>query len=199
MKYNIEPDVSSACYFYVAACLTGGEALVKGVFYSSMQGDIKFLDVLSKMGCSCIETAEGILLTGPKGGVFSGVDVDLNDCSDQTMTLAAIAPFASSPTVIRNIGHIRLQESDRITAIVNELTKMGIEVKEIADGIVIYPGAPKPAVVDTYNDHRMAMAFALTGLRAEGIKILNPGCASKTFEGYFDILDDVRLQKGEDL
>ncbi len=105
------------------------------------------------------------------------------------MTLAALAPFASSPTTIRNVGHIRHQESNRITATLTELRRMGIRCEETDDGMTIYPGTPKPALVETYDDHRMAMAFSLIGLRAEGIRIANPPCVSKTFENYFNLFE----------
>ena len=127
--YQIEPDVSAACYFYAAAALTGGYALVKNVRYTSMQGDMKFLEVLKQLGCKVKEEHEGISVTGPANGEYNGVDVDMNDFSDQTMTLAAIAPFAKTPTIIRNIEHIRLQESDRIEAIANELNSLCIDIK----------------------------------------------------------------------
>jgi len=187
--YKIEPDVSGSCYFYSAAALTGGSVLVKDVHYSSMQGDIKYLDILKKLGCTVSETGEGLLLKGAKRGIYKGIDVDMNDCSDQAITLAALAPFASSPTVIRNIQHIKYQESNRIRAVLTELGKMEIKCEETADGIIIYPGTPKPSMVETYDDHRMAMAFALIGLRAEGIRISNPSCTSKTFENYFEVFD----------
>lgn len=186
--YLIEPDVSAACYFYAAAALTGGHVLVKNVHSTSMQGDMKFLDVLKQMGCVIREEREGIYVTGPENGQYSGVDVDMNDFSDQTMTLAAIAPFANTPTYIKNIGHIRLQESDRIHAIVTELTRVGIKVEEEQDAIRIHPGTPHAALIQTYDDHRMAMAFALIGLKCEGIVIDNCECCGKTFENYFSVL-----------
>ena len=186
--YLIEPDVSAACYFYAAAALTGGHVLVKNVHSTSMQGDMKFLDVLKQMGCVIREEREGIYVTGPENGQYSGVDVDMNDFSDQTMTLAAIAPFAKTPTYIKNIGHIRLQESDRIHAIVTELTRVGIKVEEEQDAIRIHPGTPHAALIQTYDDHRMAMAFALIGLKCEGIVIDNCECCGKTFENYFSVL-----------
>lgn len=189
--YQIEPDVSAACYFYAAAALTGGHVIVKNVHSTSMQGDMKFIDVLKQMGCAVTEEREGICVTGPKDGIYSGVDIDMNDFSDQTMTLAALAPFAQTQTYIRNIGHIRLQESDRIHAIVTELTKLGIDVKEEESAILINPGKVCPGVVSTYDDHRMAMAFALLGIRAEGIVIDNCECCKKTFEDYFQVLDKV--------
>jgi len=186
-EYEIEPDVSSSCYFYSAAALTGGSALVKGVHYSSMQGDLKYLDILKKLGCTINETGEGIILKGAEKGIYNGIDVDMNECSDQAITLAALAPFASSPTVIRNIQHIKYQETNRIHAVLTELSKMGIKCTENTDGIIIYPGKPQPAIIETYDDHRMAMAFSLIGLRTNGIKIANPSCTSKTFENYFDV------------
>lgn len=189
--YQIEPDVSAACYFYGAAALTGGHVIVKNVHSTSMQGDMKFIDLLKQLGCVVTEEREGICVVGPTEGEFYGVDVDMNDFSDQTMTLAAMAPFAKTPTYIRGIAHIRLQESDRIHAIVTELTRLGIKVDEEEGAIRIYPGAIKPAVVQTYDDHRMAMAFALVGLRAEGVVIDNCECCGKTFENYFSVLNSI--------
>ena len=153
--YYIEPDVSAACYFYAAAALTGGYALVKNVRSTSMQGDMKFLDVLKQLGCTVTEEQEGISVTGPANGEYDGVDVDMNDFSDQTMTLAALAPFAKTPTLIRNIEHIRLQESDRIEAIANELNGLCIDIKKGRDRIEIMPGQVKPGVVKTYSENTL--------------------------------------------
>lgn len=188
-RYEIEPDVSAACYFYAMAALTGGTALVKDVHFDSVQGDLKFLSVLERMGCTLAEKEAGIELAGP--ACLKGVDVDMNDFSDQTMTLAAIAPFANSPVIIRNVAHIRLQESDRLQGIINELGRMGIACEAFENGLRIMPGNPVPAIIETYEDHRMAMAFAVTGLRAEGIEIRNPGCCKKTFENYFKKLEEI--------
>lgn len=189
--YQIEPDVSAACYFYAMAVLTGGRALVCEVHEDSMQGDKKFLEVLKSLGAKVNDTSKGIEVIGNAKGIYSGIEVNMNDFSDQTMTLAALAPFAQTPTKITGIGHIRLQESDRLSAIATELTKMGIEVKEGEDFLVIQPGKVQPSQVETYEDHRMAMAFSLIGLRAEGIEILNPMCCKKTFEEYFTLLDSI--------
>ena len=192
-EYQIEPDVSAACYFYGLAAVTGGEAKVMHVHRATSQGDIRFLDVLEKMGCQVREEADGIVVTGNEDGRLEGVHFCMSDFSDQTMTLAALAPFAQGDTVIDGIGHIRRQESDRIRGIVTELTRMGISCEEREDGLTIHPGAVRPTVVSTYDDHRMAMAFALTGCRAEGIVIDNPECCKKTFENYFDILTNLGL------
>lgn len=190
-EYRIEPDVSAACYFYALCPLLGIPVRVEEVHFSSLQGDIAFLRLLERMGCSMTDTAEGILALPPADGVFHGVTADLSSYSDQAITLAALAPFADSPTTITGIGHIRFQESDRISAIVTELRRMNIRCEEGEDSIRIYPGTPCPALLETYDDHRMAMGFSLLGLRSAGIVIDNPGCCRKTFETYFDLLEDV--------
>lgn len=189
--YVVEPDMSAACYFYAAAAVTGGRALVKHVHMDNTQGDLKFLDVLKRMGCVFADTEEGIWLTGPEGGNLTGITVDMNDFSDQALTLAAISPFAQGDVSIRNIGHIRGQESDRIHAIVTELGKIGIQCDEEADAVTIHPGEARSGVIETYEDHRVAMAFSIIGLRTEGIRIDNPECCGKTFEEYFKVLDEL--------
>lgn len=189
--YPIEPDASAADYFYAMAPLLGIPVCVPGVFADSLQGDVAFIDACVLMGCTKEETEEGIVLFPPADGVFHGIKIDMSAFSDQAITLAAIAPFADSPTTITGIGHIRLQESDRMSAICNELTKMGIKVDMTDTSLTIYPGNPLPALVDTYDDHRMAMGFSLIGLRADGIELSDPMCCRKTFENYFDVLDNV--------
>lgn len=191
--YQIEPDVSAACYFYGIAAVTGGEVKVRHVHRGTDQGDIRFIDVLERMGCRTQEDPDGVVVCGQEGGALKGIHVDMADFSDQTMTLAAIAPFAQGETVIDGIGHIRRQESDRIHGIATELGRMGIRCEEREDGITIYPGEVKPALVHTYDDHRMAMAFAVTGCRAGGIVIDNPECCRKTFENYFSLLTSLDL------
>ncbi len=187
-EYQIEPDVSAACYFYGLAAVTGSEVKVMHVHSATTQGDIKFIDVLEQMGCHVKEERDGVVVTGVTCGQLRGVHVDMSDFSDQTMTLAAVAPFADSETVIDGVGHIRGQESDRIHGIVTELARMGIRCEERPDGITVHPGEVRPAVVNTYEDHRMAMAFSLVGCRVKGIVIDNPGCCRKTFENYFELL-----------
>ena len=189
--YQVEPDVSAACYFYAMAPLLGITVVVRNVHFDSLQGDVKFLRILEKMGCKVEETPEGIRVSGRKDGNFRGIEVDMSACSDQTITLAALAPFADSPTRITGIGHIRFQESDRIKAIATELGKMGIVCEEGEDYLKIYPGKPRASLVETYDDHRMAMGFSLTGLRAEGIVINDPMCCRKTFENFFEVLEAV--------
>ena len=189
LDYQIEPDVSAACYFYAMAPLLHVPVLVEHVHFDSLQGDVAFIHILEQMGCTAQDTEKGILVTPPETLVFHGVTVDMSACSDQAITLAAIAPFADSPTTITGIGHIRFQESNRIKAIVTELGKMGIRCEETESSITIHPGTPKASLVDTYDDHRMAMGFSLIGLRCPGIVIDNPGCCGKTFENYFKVLE----------
>ncbi|MCD8231305.1 MAG: 3-phosphoshikimate 1-carboxyvinyltransferase [Clostridiales bacterium] len=192
--YQIEPDVSAACYFYAAAAITGGYVKVKHVYSDGLQGDLKFLGVLEQMGCRICEEEDGLAVAGPAPGALQGIAVDMNDFSDQALTLAAIAPYASAPVAITHIAHIRKQESDRIFAIVSNLRLAGITCEEQEDGVLIYPGQPKACRIETFDDHRVAMAFSLMGLCAEGIEILNPQCCRKTFENYFDILDSLTGQ-----
>jgi 3-phosphoshikimate 1-carboxyvinyltransferase len=186
--YQIEPDVSAACYFYGAAAITGGRAVVRNVTWECMQGDLKFIKLLGDMGCEVKDTPDGIEVVGVSGGRLKGITVDMKDFSDQAITLAAIAPFAESDVRIENIGHIRLQESDRIHAIVTELTNLGVSCDEEAEAVTIHPTTPHAGLVHTYDDHRMAMGFSLIGLRVDGIEIDDYKCCRKTFEEYFEVL-----------
>lgn len=190
-KYAIEPDASAAAYFYALSPLLGITVCVPGIHSNSLQGDVAFIDTLVQMGCSKEESETGIILYPPKDGIIHGITIDMSSFSDQAITLAAIAPFADSPTTITGIGHIRLQESDRLSAIATELSKMHIKVEEASDSITIYPGTPSCSEVDTYDDHRMAMGFSLIGLRSDNIVINDPDCCRKTFENYFEVLDEV--------
>lgn len=189
LDYRVEPDVSAACYFYAMCPLLGVPVLAEHVHFDSLQGDVAFIRILEQMGCTAADTEKGILLRPPADGRIRGVTADMSSCSDQAITLAALAPFADCPTTVTGIGHIRYQESNRIAAIVTELRKMGVRCEEGESSITIYPGSPKPSTVETYDDHRMAMGFSLIGLRSPGIVIDNPGCCRKTFENYFDVLN----------
>jgi 3-phosphoshikimate 1-carboxyvinyltransferase len=183
--YDIEPDASAASYFFALAAVTGGRVTVQGLTHDALQGDVKFVDVLARMGCRVETSAEGITLTG---GPLRGIEVDMNAISDTAQTLAAVAPFAVGPTTIRNIPHVRHKETDRIAAVATELRRLGQQVEEFPDGLTIHPAPITPATVATYDDHRMAMSFALVGLRAAGVKIADPGCTRKTYPHYFDDL-----------
>lgn len=192
--YRIEPDASSASYFFAIAALTGGSVTVRGLKANALQGDVRFAtETLVAMGCKAEDTTEGLRVTGLPNGKLHGIDRDMSAISDTSLTLAALAPFADSPTTVRNIAHTRLQECDRIAAVCAELIKLGVRVDERVDGYTIYPAhSVRPAILKTYNDHRLAMSFALIGLKSPGIVIENPGCVSKTFPGYWQVLDRLR-------
>ncbi|MEZ4523920.1 MAG: 3-phosphoshikimate 1-carboxyvinyltransferase [Thermomicrobiales bacterium] len=184
--YTIEPDASAASYFYALAAVSGGSITVEALPPSSKQGDIHFVDVLERMGCR-VDRNQEITVYGTDQ--LRGIDCDMNAISDTVMSLAAIAPFADGPTTMSNIGHIRLKETDRLAATCAELGRMGIQVEERADSLTIQPGKPQPATIQTYDDHRMAMAFAITGTQAAGIKIADPACVSKTLPEFWEILE----------
>lgn len=188
--YKVEPDASNASYFFAAAALLGGRVRVMGLNARSAQGDAKFVDILADMGCRVLKGEDFIEVEGP--GKLRGIDVDMNALSDTMQTLAAIAPFAEGEVVIRNVGHTRLQETDRLHAVAAELQRLGIKVEEGEDSLRIQPGKVKPCAIDTYDDHRMAMSFALIGLKVPGIVINDPGCVSKTFPDYFERLEKLR-------
>jgi 3-phosphoshikimate 1-carboxyvinyltransferase len=186
--YQIEPDASSASYFFAAAAVTGGRVRVEGLGAGSTQGDLRFIDVLAAMGAEVREEAAAIEVVGPAGGRLHGGTFEMGLISDTAQTLAAIAPFADSPVTIRGVAHNRLKETDRITAMTNELRRLGQEVKEFPDGLTITPRPVTPADVSTYDDHRIAMSFAITALRAPGVRLRDPGCVAKTFPDFFDRL-----------
>ena len=188
--YGVEPDASAASYFFAAAALLDGKVTVEGLGTDSLQGDLQFVDVLAAMGADVDRGATRTTVRGT--AVLHGIDVDLRHLSDMVPTLAAVAVFAESPTTIRGVGFIRGKESDRIAAVVTELQQCGIDAVELDDGLTILPGQPHAARIRTYDDHRMAMAFALIGLRVPGIEIRDPDCVAKTFPGYFEALDQLR-------
>ena len=185
--YDIEPDASAASYFFALAAVTGGELTVERLPPTSAQGDLRFIDVLQEMGCVVHRGADAVTLRGP--AQLRGLDVDMNDISDTVQTLAAIAPFAASPVTIRNVAHIRHKETDRLAACATELRRLGVPVEERPDGLLIQPASPGSAVVQTYDDHRMAMSFAVTAARSDSdIRIADPGCVAKTVPGFWDLL-----------
>jgi 3-phosphoshikimate 1-carboxyvinyltransferase len=188
-EYAVEPDASAASYFFAAAAITGGRVTVPGLSDHSLQGDVRFVDVLARMGCAVEKTADSLTV---RGGPLVGTDVGMSDISDTVMTLAAVALFAEGPTTIRNVGHIRHKETDRLAALAAELRRLGAGVEEFADGLTITPGPPRGATVRTYDDHRLAMSLALVGLRVPGVVIAEPGCVAKTYPGYFADLEKLR-------
>ena len=196
--YAIESDASAASYFFAAPALCGGSIKVENISRRSKQGDIAFLDLLQRMGCSISEAENHIIVTGVSE--LQGIDAEMRDIPDTAQTLAILAPFAASPTRIRGIASARLKETDRIHATCTELTRLGVQVDEHEDGMTIYPCRKFNAVsIQTYNDHRMAMAFSLIGLRIPGVSIENPECVSKTFPGYFEVLKNLYHSQPDDI
>jgi 3-phosphoshikimate 1-carboxyvinyltransferase len=190
-SYFVESDASAASYFFAAPAVCGGTVRVENISRTSRQGDIAFLDILQQMGCIIREDNHSIEVTLVSS--LKGLDVDMRDIPDTAQTLAAVASFASSPTRIRGIASARLKETDRVHSTCTELGRLGVHVEEHEDGMTIYPCDDiRPATIQTYNDHRMAMAFSLIGLRTPGITIENPLCVSKTFPNYFEVLDSLR-------
>jgi 3-phosphoshikimate 1-carboxyvinyltransferase len=187
-EYEIEPDASAASYFWAAAAVTGGQVTVEGLSAGSLQGDVTFVDCLEQMGCEVMRSADAITVVGR---LLKGIEFDMNAISDTVQTLSVVALFASGPTTIRNVAHVRHKETDRLAALATELRKLGALVVERPDGLTITPGPAKPATIDTYCDHRMAMSFALAGLRIAGVRINDPGCVAKTYPRYFDDLAEL--------
>jgi 3-phosphoshikimate 1-carboxyvinyltransferase len=191
-RYAIEPDASAASYFFAAAAITGGRVRVLDLGSRSLQGDRNLVHILARMGCRVSEGEDFTEVQGPAPGQLLGVEVDMADLSDVAQTLAVVAPFAHTPTRVTGIGFIRRKETDRVGAVVRELTRLGVRAQEEPDGFCIEPGLPQPGEVETYEDHRMAMSFALLGLTRPGIVIKDPGCVSKTFPNYFAVLEGLR-------
>jgi 3-phosphoshikimate 1-carboxyvinyltransferase len=186
--YAIEPDASAASYFWAAAAIAGGKVTVLGLTPTALQGDVDFCNCLQTMGCQVTATADGLTV---QGAPLRGIEVDMNAISDTVPTLAVVALFASSPTRITNVAHIRHKECDRIGDLACELRKLGATVLEHDDGLTIEPAPLHGAELDTYHDHRMAMSLALAGLKLGGVVIKDPECTAKTYPGYFEDLDRV--------
>ncbi|MDY6906586.1 MAG: 3-phosphoshikimate 1-carboxyvinyltransferase [Thermodesulfobacteriota bacterium] len=185
-SYRVESDASQASYFWAAAAITGTTVKVRGMHPDSRQGDVGLLKVLAQMGCTITHDADGAAVTG---GNLSGVTVDMADMPDVVPTLAVVAAFAKGVTRIYNVAHLKEKESDRLSAVATELTKMGIAVVCGDDGLTITGGDPKGAEIETYNDHRIAMCFAVAGLRVPGVKIRNEQCVEKSFPDYWDVFE----------
>jgi 3-phosphoshikimate 1-carboxyvinyltransferase len=188
--FAVEPDASSASYFAAAAALCGGVVRIEELRADSVQGDIGFFKVLEQMGAEVKWRADGVEVRGD--GRLRGVDIDMAAMPDMAATLAALAPFASSPTAIRKVAFIRHHESDRIHALATELGRLGAKVRELDDGLAIQPSKLRPAAIETYGDHRIAMSFAIVGLKVKGVRIKDPGCVAKTFPDFFDRLKHLR-------
>jgi 3-phosphoshikimate 1-carboxyvinyltransferase len=187
-EYPVEPDATAASYFFAAAALTGGRTTVEGLGSGSCQGDIGFVRVLERMGCTVEQGPAYTTVAGPANGRLQGLEVDLSDMPDTAQTLAVLAAFSDGPTTIRGLGTLNLKETDRLLAISTELGRMGVETEVSETTITIRPGRPPTAAtLQTYGDHRMAMSFALAGLRVDGMALRSPECVNKTFPEFFEV------------
>ena len=180
--YQVEGDWSSASYFLAAAAITGGNITLTGVNPASIQGDAQFPYVLEKMGCKVKKSADSLQLQGDS---LRGITINMNNMPDAVQTLAVTALFAKGKTVIKGIGNLRIKETDRIEALANELGRLGAEIETGEDFLIIRPSEYRGAEIETYNDHRMAMSFAIAGLIIPGVKIKNPKCVEKSFPDFF--------------
>ncbi|MGB9628721.1 MAG: 3-phosphoshikimate 1-carboxyvinyltransferase [Thermodesulfobacteriota bacterium] len=181
--YHIEPDASNASYFFSAAAITHGRVRVENLRRDSLQGDIRFLDILKRMGCMVTWGENWVEVLGNK---LVGIEIDMNEMPDLVPTLAVTSAFAQGKTVIKNIGHLRLKESDRIHALAKELIKIGIHVEEGEDWLKVEGGRAHGAEIETYNDHRIAMSFAVAGLCVSGVKIKEEQCVNKSFPKFWE-------------
>jgi 3-phosphoshikimate 1-carboxyvinyltransferase len=185
IDYVVEGDASGASYFLAAAAITGKKVRVGPLPSDTCQGDRSFVSVLERMGCRFAQVGDSLELAG---GPLHGIEADLNAMSDTAQTLAVTALFAEGPTTIRNIANVRIKETDRIAALSAQLARLGARVEEFSDGLTIHPAKTYHACeIETYDDHRMAMSFALAGLRVPGLVIQNPGCVTKTFPDFFEL------------
>ena len=188
-EFAVEPDASAAAYPFCAAAIAGGAVRVEGVRADSLQADWKLLDVLAEMGCTVERDANSATVRRAPEATLGGIDVDMNEFPDAVLALAVVALFADSPTRIENVANLRIKETDRLAALERELDKLGAHATAGPDWLAIEPGPLRGAYIDTYDDHRMAMAFALAGLRVPGVKIRDPRCVAKTWPDYFAMLE----------
>lgn len=188
-QYAVEPDASSAVYPFCAAAITGGRARVEGLSKDSLQADLALVDLLEQMGCRVQRDADGIELLGPKQGLRSLGEVNMNHCPDAALAYAVVCLFADGPTLIEDIWNLKIKETDRLAALETELCRMGARAEAGEDWLRVQPGPLHDASIETYDDHRMAMSFAMAGLRVPGIRILDPGCVSKTWPDFFETLE----------
>lgn len=189
LRYLVEGDCSSASYFWAAAALTSGEVFTSPITPESLQGDCRFLRVIEGMGCRVSWDAKGVWVKGPER--LLPVDRDMNEMPDMVPTLAVLGAFAEGPTRIRNVSHLRVKESDRLKVVASELQKFGVPVEELEDGLVIHGGkvlSPQEEI-ESHDDHRIAMAFAVAGLRVEGVAIHGAEAVAKSFPLFWDTFE----------
>jgi len=183
---TVEPDCSQAGYFWAAAAIARGDVKVKGTYLNMRQGDVGVVRLLESMGCQVVEEEDGVRVAG---GDLCAIETDMSDMPDMVPTIAVVAAFARGKTLIKNVSHLKIKESNRIEAVVRELNKMGIHALATDDGLMVEGGKPHGAVIDTYNDHRIAMSFAVAGRVVPGMEIRNPGCVEKSFPNFWEVFE----------
>jgi len=191
--YRVEPDGSQAGYFWAAAAVTGSTVTVNGTSPDSRQGDVRLVKILARMGCRISAGASGVSVTG---GELSAIEIDMGDLPDVVPTLAVVAAFARGRTIIRNVAHLKEKESDRLAAVCSELGKMGIESGYDENGLWVQGGRPNGAAIDCHNDHRIAMSFAVAGLKAAGVRILDDACVRKSFPAFWEVFAELYKEAG---
>ncbi|NBO68645.1 MAG: hypothetical protein EBV40_07420 [Actinobacteria bacterium] len=187
-KYLVEPDASAASYPLGAVAISGGSVTIEHLSRNSLQGDVEFIDLLARMGCEVVENATGLQISRDKKAALHGIDVDMSQISDCVPTMAVVAMFADSPTRISGVGFIRGKESDRIGDLATELRKLGANIVETADGMLITPTQLRGATLETHHDHRLAMAFALIRRELSDVVVLNPDVVAKSWPNYFEVM-----------
>ncbi len=188
--YRVPPDMSQAGYFWAAAAVAGNRVTVDGAGQATGQGDLRLADLLVRMGCRKTATAGAVSISG---GPLRAIQADMGDLPDVVPTLAVVAAFARGTTRLNNVGHLKAKESDRLAAVTNGLSRMGIETRSDGSFLEIIGGSPGPALIDTCGDHRLAMSFAVAGLKVPGIKIDDPECVSKSFPGFWQVFQELYL------
>lgn len=184
--YDVEPDISSAAFFGAAAAITGNRVTIRGVRRDTLQGDIGFFGLLAEMGCAVDYDADGVTVAG---GALRGITTDMNAFPDSVPPLAVVSAFASTPSALTGVAHLRHKETDRLSALCSELGKIGAGAGVSGGTLTITPGPLRGAPIETYRDHRIAMSFAVAGLRLDGMRIVNPGCVGKSFPGFWTELE----------
>jgi 3-phosphoshikimate 1-carboxyvinyltransferase len=192
-EYDVEPDCSQAGYFWAAAAITGAAVKVNAIPQDTRQGDLGLTKLFEQMGCKVIREKDGITVAGRP---LTGITADMSDMPDMVPTLAVVASFAKGVTVIKNVAHLKAKESDRLVATVNELTKMGVQACSSDDGMIIHGGNPAGAEIETYNDHRIAMSFAVAGLKTPGVIIKDEMCVAKSFPNFWDVWETLYTEFG---
>lgn len=192
----VEADASTATYFAALAAVTRGRVKLTNLAPGTRQPDYGFMEILERLGCTVERKTDGTTVSCDRP-LRGGFTVDMRPLSDATLTLAALAPFADAPITITGVAHIRHHESDRISAICKSLAQLGVPVEERPDGLMVSPGKPMFAVLETYEDHRVAMSLAVLGVAADGVELLDPGCVSKTCPAFFELLGGLGIETRE--